>query len=251
MTRNGRLTALGVGAAVAFALATLPASLLAGRLESRGLTAAGVGGSIWHGRIAMLAWRGTPLGAVSWRLGLRPLLRGRLGGEVELARPDGRAAAEISVAPSGDLHLARARATLPLEAFASLPGGLPRGWRGLLQASLDEVVLRGGLPVAARGTIEVDGLVAPPPRSAPVGSYRLVLPDPGAPAAAGVSARVADKSGPLGVDARLSLAPDRSFLLEGTVLARPDLPAAMQRSMAILGPADAQGRRPFSVGGTL
>ena len=251
MTLTGRLVALGLGAAAVFAVATLPASLLVTRLESHGLQATGVAGSIWNARIASLAWRGTPLGSVHWRVGLRPLLRGRLGGHVELGRPDGRLTAEIGVSPGGEIHVAAARATLPLEAFAALPTGLPKGWRGRLQANVDELVLSKGLPVRARGSLDVDDLVAPPPRNAAIGSYRLVLPDPRTPDAVGLSARIADKSGPLGVDARLTVAPDRSFLLEGTVLARPDLPQAMQRSMEILGPADAQGRRPFSVGGTL
>jgi hypothetical protein len=39
--------------------------------------------------------------------------------------------------------------------------------------------------------------------------------------------------------------------LKGTLLPRGQVPPAMERSLQLLGPADATGRRQFSVGGTL
>jgi hypothetical protein len=99
----------------------------------------------------------------------------------------------------------------------------------------------------------MNALVAPPPRNAVVGSFRVVMPDPQGAAAAGdtLAARVADKGGPFSVDARLTLSRDRSFLLEGTLAPRGSVPPELERSLQLLGPADATGRRPFSVSGTL
>jgi general secretion pathway protein N len=53
------------------------------------------------------------------------------------------------------------------------------------------------------------------------------------------------------VEGQLAVGKDRSFLLEGMVAARGDVPENMRRSLEILGPPDAAGRRPFSVSGTL
>jgi hypothetical protein len=110
-----------------------------------------------------------------------------------------------------------------------------------------------GWPTAIRGTLEMDGMTAPPPRNVAIGSYHVEMPDPAATdAASGVlSARVTDKEGPLSFEGRLTLSPDRSFLLEGTVAPRGNTPAQLQQSLQFLGPPDADGRRPVSVSGTL
>ena len=112
-----------------------------------------------------------------------------------------------------------------------------------------------GWPTIAHGTLDMDELVAPPPRNANVGSFHIVLPHPQPKGEASLpghlTALVTDKNGPFAVNAQLSVATDRSFLLEGTVAPRAAVPEGMQRSLDLLGPADAAGRRPFSVSGTL
>ena len=109
-----------------------------------------------------------------------------------------------------------------------------------------------GRPTAIRGTLDMDGLVAPPPRSTTIGSYLVVMPDPAATSAPGeLTARVKDKEGPFSFDGRFTLSPDRSFLLEGMLAPRGPTPPALARSLELLGPADASGRRPLSVSGTL
>ena len=66
-----------------------------------------------------------------------------------------------------------------------------------------------------------------------------------------LTAHVADKDGPFSVDAQLTLSRTRNFAFEGTLAPRGPVPPAMERSLQLLGPADATGRRQFSVGGTL
>jgi hypothetical protein len=151
------------------------------------------------------------------------------------------------------MDLRDTRLDVPVEAVSMLPLGFPKGWRGRVRADLPELRVVKGWPASVRGTIDMDGLIAPPPRNASIGSYHAVLPDSGAPAGtvAGISARIIDKEGPFAVDARLTVAADRNFLLEGTLAPRGDTPPALRRSIEILGPADAQGRRPFTVSGTL
>jgi hypothetical protein len=62
---------------------------------------------------------------------------------------------------------------------------------------------------------------------------------------------VRDKSGPFSVDGQLTLNRARNFALEGTLQPRGPVAPAMERSLQLLGPADATGRRQFSVGGSL
>lgn len=251
--RHGRLIALGALAVLAFGLVTLPAALLGRYLPRAGLDAAALSGSLWSGEARALAWRSVPLGDLEWSIAPGTLLRGRLGGAITLARPDGRLQSAFSVTPGGELRFADAQFEWPVEALAMLPVGMPRGWRGRLSGRFEEIVVRDGWPTRLRGSLDMDGLVAPPPRGVSIGSYRVVVPDPQAGAAAdgALTARVNDKEGPFSFEGRFTLGQDRSFLLEGTLAPRGGTPPALARSLELLGPADASGRRPVSVSGTL
>ncbi len=261
MTRRtaGWLVVLGILALAAFALVTLPASALSGTLARAGITAGSFSGSIWSGGAQGLSWHGATLGDLAWRLAPVPLLRGRLAGTGALRRADGTLATRFDVTFDGEeVKLDGLTLSLPLAALDPLPLGLPKGWRGRATGRFDQVHLADGSPVALRGAIDFDELVAPPPRNAPVGSFHVVFPHPAPQPSlsipqdpANVTAQVSDKGGPYAVDGQLTVSPSRSFSLEGTLAPRGQVPVGMQRSLQLLGPADASGRRQFSVGGTL
>jgi hypothetical protein len=246
------LIALGLAATIAFAIATLPASLARSALQRAGIEAASYAGSVWNGRAVGLVWRGAALGDLGWRISPWPLLRGRVGGELSLRRANGRLQTRFEAGTGGRLRLESTEFDLPVEAVSALPVGLPPGWRGRVSGRLDELQVAGGWPTVLRGTLDMDALVAPPPRNTSIGSYRIVIPDAGAAVAPGeLTAQVNDKDGPFSFAGRFTLAADRSFLLEGTLAPRGTTPPALARSLALLGPADAAGRRPVSVSGTL
>ena len=77
-------------------------------------------------------------------------------------------------------------------------------------------------------------------------SHRSRYEDP-----SNLTAHISDKDGPYSVDAQLTLSRARNVALEGTLAPRGPVPPAMDCSLQLLGPADAMGRRQFSVGGTL
>jgi general secretion pathway protein N len=248
------LISLGAAAVLLIALATLPATLMASQLSRAGLDAAGLWGSVWNGRAQGLTWKSAPLGDLQWTLSPWQLLLGRAAGEVTLGRPDGSLRAAYRLALDGTLRLEDVQADLPVEMLSSLPIGMPRNWRGRLSGRFDEVTLRNGWPQMLRGTLDMDGLIAPPPRNTSIGSYHVVIPDPapaGEAAPDSLTARVTDKEGPFSFEGRFTLGADRSFLLEGTLAPRGTTPPALVRSLDLLGPADANGRRPVSVSGTL
>ena len=246
------LIAVGLAAALLIALATLPASLFAGRLASTGLGAASFSGSIWSGQARSLAWRSGVLGDLSWSFAPLDLLRGRLGLKLALARIDGRLATHASISPGGRVSLADTQVDLPLAALAALPVGLPANWQGRVRGTLEEVVLENGAPTALRGKLDLDDLVAPPPRNLPIGSYVVQAPDPAAAAGApgDISLGIKDKGGPFAFDGRLTISGGRSYLLEGLVATRGNVPEQVSRALQMLGPADASGRRQLSLSGT-
>lgn len=247
------LIAVGLVAALAFVLATLPASILKGQLSRAGLSAAELSGTVWRGRARGLSLRSVPLGDLQWSVAPLRLLSGRAGGTASLRRPDGALSADVAVSLGGTLHLRDVRADLPVEAVSALPLGMPAGWRGRFSAAFESIVLESGWPRSMQGTVDMDGLIAPPPRNVSIGSFHIVIPDPQSVANGddALTARVTDKDGPFSFDGRFTLERDRSFLLEGTVAPRGSTPPALARSLELLGPADSAGRRPLSVSGTL
>jgi general secretion pathway protein N len=257
--RTGWLVALGVLALLAFALVTLPAGVAAGPLRKAGIEAGAFSGSLWSGHATALAWRGAAIGDAHWQIAPLRLLTGRIAGHALIARPDGSVETDFDVSLSGgDVQLRTTRFALPIAALNALPLGMPKGWQGRVTGQFDAIDLQQGWPAQLKGSLDLDGLVAPPPRNANVGSFHAVFPaaqprpslsvptDP-----ANLTAQVADKGGPFAVDAQLTLSRTRNFSFEGTLATRGPVPPGMERSLQLLGPPDAQGRHQFSVGGTL
>lgn len=257
--RTGLLVVLGLFAVLAFALATLPAVVLSGTLARAGLTATAWSGSIWSGAANGLAWNGASLGNLEWTLAPARLLSGHAAGRARLVRPDGSldTAYEVGLLAQ-DVRLTGVEFELPIQALEALPLGMPRGWRGTAKGALDEVHVVERWPVALRGTLGLADLVSPALRDAPLGNFEVLLPHPqpqpslSIPAdARNLTAQVRDEGGPFAVDAQLTLSPARGFSLEGTLAPRGPVPPAVERVLQLLGPADASGRREFSVGGRL
>jgi hypothetical protein len=243
------LIALGLLAVAVFVIATLPASVVVGRLERYGVTADAVGGTVWSGRAQGLATRGKHLGDLQWSLRPGALLSGTLGGHAVLVAPDGRIETDFARAWSGQLQLQSARADMSLAALTALGVSFTRNWRGQVAADLSSLVLEGDWPVAAVGTIDVRDLTAPPPRSTSLGGYRLTFPGSRG-AAENLEAVITQTDGPLLLDGELTLGRDRSFKLEGRLAPRGTPPADLANLLQALGPPDGRGRRPFSASGT-
>ena len=206
-----------------------------------------------------MSWRGAAVGDAEWRIAPARLLAGRIAGHGRLTRTDGSVETDFDLSFTGrDVRLRAARIELPLAALDALPLGMPKGWQGRVSGQFDAIDLQQGWPANLKGTLELDDLVAPPPRNAPVGSFHAAFPaaqpkpslsvaqDP-----SNLTAQVKDKDGPFSVDAQLTLSRARNFAFEGTLAPRGPVPPAMEQSLQLLGPADATGRRQFSVGGTL
>lgn len=244
-----KLLILGVIAYVLLLIAFLPARMVFDRLAPYGFTAAAVEGSIWNGRARGMQVGMLSLGDVQWNLQLLPLFTGRLAADTRLTRPDGSAQADVMASLNGRVVLRNAAADLPIDAVVG-GGGLPGGWRGKIRAQLSEVVLENAWPVAAVGTVEVIDLTGPAQQPANIGSYRLTFPGQGA-ADKVVVGKLADLQAAIAATGELRLSPGRAYLLNVRVAARPNAPESLKQGMQYLGAPDAEGRRPFSVSGTL
>jgi general secretion pathway protein N len=238
------IAAVGAAVFVAVGLATLPASLLVGRLPPD-LKVEGVSGTVWNGGADAIRLRGAPLGALSWSVEPAALLAGEFAYHIEVTRADGYVRGRIGATAGGALSGRDIGLELPL---TTLHPGSAKDWRGSLHGTVQSVRLERGWPVALVGAFQMTGLT-PPSSDLPIGDYALEF-DGRADTPSQLVGRVRDLNAPLVVRAQLVLRRDRSYALEGEVTPRPDAPPDVSRAVAFLGAPDAAGRRTFEITGT-
>jgi general secretion pathway protein N len=248
MKRIGVLVTLGVLAYLVFALATLPASVILDRLEPYGVRAGGVTGTVWNGSAGVVQVAQISIGSLTWKLHVLPLFTLRGVADINVRRADGFAQGTISLGKNR-VELSDLTAAVPIAALP--PHVAPGGWTGTINAHLTSLTLENNWPTSVNGTVEVMDLTGPVNRPVNIGSYRLRFPAEGA-APDTVKGAINDISGPVQIAGTIELkAADRSYLLDGLVATKPDAPGDFARTLEYLGPPDAQGRRPFSLSGTM
>jgi hypothetical protein len=225
-------------------LVRLPAGVLAPMLPA-GVECAGASGTLWSGACAQLTAQGVTVNDVSWKLHPLSLLRLRPQLDVSSTDTHLNGAGMVEVARDGQLDIHALNLKLDLQ---SAPAPLPPGWSGSVQAQLDALTLRGEQVLAVRGRILAIGLTQldPPLR---LGDFELVFP--GSESAPPLRGQLHDRgAGPLALAAAVTLKAGRQYEVSGTVAARAGLDPQLAQLLELFGPADAQGRRPFSLAGS-
>lgn len=240
----------GIAAYVLFLLITLPASIISSRLAKHGVNTSSTSGSVWHGQVTGLQVGVLNMGNAEWHLRFLPLLTGKLAADIKLVQPDGFADARVAATLSGRIILSNISASLPLQSIVG-SGGLPGGWMGKAQAKLDKLELKNGWPIAAHGTLDLIDVTGPASKPNNIGAYRIKFPADNAPADTLMGTLESLPDAAIDVTGTLKFAADRSYQLDTMVAARGNAPQNFADGMQYLGAADAQGRRPFSVSGTM
>jgi general secretion pathway protein N len=244
--------ALGVGAYLAFTLATFPAGAALRWFAPSGVTFAGVAGTLWSGSAASCSVDGFTAEAVRWRVHPAQLLLGRVAADVEARIPDGFVSGSVAASPSR-VELRELRGATSLPALAAV---LPiRGVRGQASVQLQSLVLENGWPAAVTGELRLAGLEAAPLISdgsgalLPLGDYTVTF----IPAAAGqVAANVVDNGGPLEVSGTATLDSARAYVLDLLIEPRAGAPEMLVEGLKLTtSDPDAEGRRRLSLSGSL
>jgi general secretion pathway protein N len=244
--------ALGLGAYVAFTLATFPAGTALRWFAPPEVTFAGVAGTLWSGSAASCAAGTFRAESLRWRVRPAALLLGRISANVEARIPDGFVAGDLTASPSS-VRLSNVRGGTSLPALAAL---LPvRGMRGQASVALELLVLEDGWPAAAVGELKLAGLESLPliPDGTgaylPLGDYTVTF----VPAAAGsLEARVVDNGGPLEVEGTVTLDASRAYTIDALVEPRTGAPEMLVEGLKVMtADPDAEGRRRLSLTGSL
>lgn len=247
MPRKGLLIAAGVAAFLVFLVARVPATVIASRLPPA-VAVSGVSGTIWSGRANAFAFQGRRLGALQWSCRPWRLLLLEWSCRLDLRAEGGEAAADVAAGFGGEIVLSDASGALPIAVFEGIAS--PEGWTGQLELDVERVRFAGQRPVEAAGNLFVRALKAPGPGGQLLGDFELVMGE-GAVGTDTLTGRLRDLGGPLRVRGAIELKPDGSYLMSGETAPGPGAGPAIFDTLAFLGPPDAQGRRPFTIEGTL
>lgn len=245
------LLALGVGAYLAFAIVTFPASVAQRWFAPDTLALAGVEGTVWRGTVAYGGLEGLAFSNLRWQLHPSALLTGRVRLSIDTRLPDGFVRTGLTVSGSR-IALRELTATTRLETLAAL---LPLGGaRGNVSATLDTLDLVDGWPVAAAGTVRIADLSAPPVipvrgvTRVTLGNYSAQLMTTDGP---GIAAIVNDDGGPLELEGRADLGNDRSYRLTSRIRPRPEATTELVEGLKFMAPADADGWHSIVQSGSL
>jgi hypothetical protein len=247
-----RLVLIGVLAALAAAIAALPASVIA-RFLPGGVSADDFSGTVWHGSAGRITANGRAAGALEWHLHPLALLSLHVAADLHWVKGgfvlDG--AADLAHHKIAASNIEGGGPIADLRDF-----GVAAGWRGSANVRVKElsadVTSAGVTPKSAVGVITVADVGAPQlAGGADLGGYALNFANTALAPDGEATATLTDTGGPLGVNATITLsAKTRSGLLSGTVQARADAPAALRNqleSIAQLHARDAQGRIPVDL----
>jgi hypothetical protein len=241
------LRAMLILAAVVFVitlLVRLPARALLPLLPA-GVSCAAPAGTLWSGSCEQLRLGTVGVSGLSWALHPAALLRLRLAADLSSQDPQANGHAQVELARNANLDIAR------LAANVALPGNLglvPAGTSGTLQLAIDSARIQDGHLIALLGKIDMQSIHIDNP-AADLGNFELQFAPPNQGAA--MVGQLRDLSGPLAVSGVLQLSPSGAYDLEGSVAPRPSASADLTQALQLLGAPDAQGRRTFSLAGSL
>ncbi|HSG66705.1 MAG TPA: type II secretion system protein N, partial [Gammaproteobacteria bacterium] len=146
---------LGAGAYLVATIALFPAATAYRWFAPPEVRAAGLEGTIWRGRAALVSVVGLGASDVEWTTAFAPVLIGRIEVAVQARQPDGFVSTNV-VAGLRSIRLLDLRATTTLSTLGRL---VPLGdVRGSISAQLSELELRDGWPEKALGQVRIAGL---------------------------------------------------------------------------------------------
>ncbi|MFQ6005378.1 MAG: type II secretion system protein N [Woeseia sp.] len=245
MRHRWRLIVAGIVTLVIGLLVTFPARVAYRWFAPPQLKLAGISGSIWHGTASQGSAGGIYLTDVAWHFKPLALLTGQLAFSTRSNPVSGFLDADIAVGIGGRVTMSDVAGAVSL---ASLAAAFPlNGVEGDVTLRFEELVIDGGFPVEATGTVGIANLISRYLSATTLGDYRAKLRT----GDDGISGTLEAVSGVLELDGTVRLMPDRNYQLLGEVAARPEAPAAIARQLEYLGSPNSRGRHEFRIEGQL
>ena len=240
------LVIAGLLAFVAGVLVIFPARVAYRWFVPEDIALAGIEGTIWNGRadhadiagvyVRNLEWHARPLGLFI----LSPSYDAR--GELVSGFVEGR----VTVGLGERIRLQNTTASVSL---ATLAPALNMGAiDGTANLRVEELEIRGGLPVVATGTLDVTNLMAPMIYArSPIGGYQATF----FTQENGIAASVEDTDGIIDVAGSLTINSDRSYVFLAAIAPKTGADEGIRNQMRFLGSPNERGQYELRLEGVL
>ncbi len=240
----------GIASFLLFVIVSIPASIVSGRLAEN-MHISGVEGTVWNGHVQSLNIQDWQLRNVHWDLNPAALILGRLSATIGFNIAGGEITTTASLGLSGALSLRNLDASGPLAAIVTKLGLPVTG--GHYRLRLTALDVRNDWPTRLIGSAQVSGipLILPRGTDTAKGNYSLLFDTDTVPEDGQLSGQLSDEGGPIEVAGNIILMPPANYEIQAKLKARPNAPVEIAQALNFAGPAEADGRRPFSMSGSL
>ena len=225
-------------------IASFPARLAFRWFAPPDLQLTGVGGSVWNGNAAEALAGGAYLRDLRWTLRPSALAKGKLGFSASARPASGTLKTVVAIGFGGALELSDLSGNVALDLVH--PAFQQGGIAGDLALEFESLVISGGRPVEANGSITVGNLYAATLSAAPLGDFLATVET--------IDGRIIgemdDVGGVLDIeDTSLTIEPDGSYTLIGEVAPRPNAPPSVGQQLRFLPNGDRPGYKQFRFDG--
>ena len=223
MPTRRRLIIAGAITLLAGLIILFPARVAYDWFAPPGLRVSGISGSIWSGSASRVSAGGIYVANLQWRFKPHRLFTGKFAYAIQGGAGAESVETDLALSIAGDLHLTDLSAFIQLQSLETSSG--VSGMRGTASARFERIVLSNGLPVTAKGTLEVSGLLLPLVSQSTIGGYRaefFTQQD-------GVVASVQDTDGVLDLAGSFKLAADGAYEFLGQIAPKPETPQQVRQ----------------------
>ena len=209
------------------------------------ISLAGIDGSVWNGQAREAYSSGVYMREVTWKLRPASILTGQFSFAVAARARSGFVDANVGLGITGNITFTDVQASWSLQTLEQalrMPG-----LRGEVNARFERLKIIDGLPVVAKGTLEVADLVAPTVYRSSIGGYRAEF----FTQESGVMASIEDTDGVVDLAGSLQISGDRSYQFVAQLAAKSNTPATLREQMRFLGSSNDRGQYELRIEGQL
>lgn len=234
-------------AAVTFAIglvALFPARVAYHWFVPPGVAVSNISGTVWSGAAGEASINQLYLHDLRWSFQPSSIFSGGFGFHLEAKPVSGFVDAIVIAGLGNSVEIRDLTASMPLEVLGSAIK--ISGLRGSASLKFERLEMSEQTLEHAAGTLSVANVSVPLIGRDILGGYRAEF----STQSDGVTASVEDTDNVIDLAGTLIIRPDRSYDLEGLVIATPTTPNSIRQQMELLGPANNRGQREIRLGGT-
>ena len=245
MIRSRRgLVVIAAATFVIGVVALFPARVAYQWFAPPGVAISNISGTVWSGSAGEATINQLYLHDLQWRFRPSSLFSGGLGFHLEAKPVSGFVDAVVIAGFGNSVEVHDLTASMPLEVLGSALriGGL----RGSASLQFERLEMSDQTLRYAAGTLNVANVSVPLVGRELLGGYRAEF----STQSDVINASVEDTDDVVDLAGTLTIRPDRSYDLEGLIIATPTTPNTIRQQMEFLGPANDRGQREIRFGGT-